>query len=225
MVTPNVAPDWVVEHPPPTRRRLVHGMHDDETPANGGHSEELAAAFERHRSRLRAMVERRLDPRLAARICAEDVLQEAFLIAQRKWSSAGVPAEADEYVRLYWIVRDTFIEMCRREMRAIRDVRRGIPLPEDSSVDLAERLIASDTPPSSAAARSERRQRIRQALAQLKDTDREILWMKHYDELTFRETAIVLGLKENAATLRYYRALDRLKRALVQDNICSESDV
>ncbi|MBI3469374.1 MAG: sigma-70 family RNA polymerase sigma factor [Planctomycetes bacterium] len=197
----------------------------DPPPTADSDADRLASLFETHRQRLRAMVQRRLDPRLAARICADDVLQEAFFLAQRKWLARGPGSAAGEFVWLYGIARDKLIEMCRREMREIRDVRRGIPLPEDSSVDLAERLIGSDTPPSSAAARSERRERIREALAQLKDTDREILWMKHYDELTFREAATVLGLKEDAATLRYFRALERLKRALVQDNIRSESDV
>jgi RNA polymerase sigma-70 factor, ECF subfamily len=199
--------------------------HDPSAASDSGHPGDLATIFQRHRGRLGEMVKRRLDPRLAPRICEEDVLQEAFIAARRKWSSAAFPVEADEFIRLYWIVRDTFIEMCRRELREMRDVRRGIPLPEDSSVDLAERLIGSDTPPSSAAARSERRDRIRQALSQLKETDREILWMKHYDELTFRQAAAVLELQESAVTLRYYRALERLKQALIEDNICSDSDV
>jgi RNA polymerase sigma-70 factor (ECF subfamily) len=200
--------------------RSVRRMPSAEPPSAGDKNpEQLARLFEAHRARLCEIVQRRLDPRVAARICADDVLQEAFFLAQRKWLARGPSSAAGEFVWLYGIVRDTLIEMCRREIREIRDVRRGIPLPEDSSVDLAERLVGSDTPPSSAAARSERRERIRQALAELKETDREILWMKHYDELTFREAAAVLGLKEEAATLRYYRALQRLKRALVRDNI------
>jgi len=78
-------------------------------------------------------------------------------------------------------------------------------------VQLGLGLVATDTSPSEARARDELRERMRQTLELLGDRDREILWMRHYDELTFGEAASVLGIKESAATLRYVRALKRLK--------------
>jgi RNA polymerase sigma-70 factor (ECF subfamily) len=72
-------------------------------------------------------------------------------------------------------------------------------------------LVAAGTSPSEAIVRDELRQCMQQALNRLKDGDREILWMRHYDQLAFPEAAQVLGITENAATVRYVRALRRLK--------------
>jgi len=79
------------------------------------------------------------------------------------------------------------------------------------SVQLAFSLISPGTTPSAAAAQHEVQQRIRQALDLLGPRDQEILWMRHYDDLTFKEAAAVVGIKESAANLRYVRALRRLK--------------
>ena len=49
------------------------------------------------------------------------------------------------------------------------------------------------------------------ALRRLRDADREVLWMRHYDELAFADIAAVNGISENTATVRYVRALRRLK--------------
>ena len=83
-------------------------------------------------------------------------------------------------------------------------------------------LVASGTSPSKAVARAELRERMRQTLDLLKQADREILWMRHYDQLSFPEAAQILGLSESAATLRYVRAVKRLKK-LWQDLYPDES--
>jgi RNA polymerase sigma-70 factor, ECF subfamily len=72
-------------------------------------------------------------------------------------------------------------------------------------------LISPGASPSSAAARGELQQRVRQAVEMLAEKDREVLAMRHFDELTFREIAQLLGLQEQAVTMRYVRALRRLK--------------
>src|SRR5260370_20937081 len=106
---------------------------------------------------------------------------------------------------------DCLIEAWRRETRDRRDPDREMPWPERSSVQLALSLMSPGTTPSAAAARQEVRQRVRQALDLLGPRHREILWMRHYDDLTFKEPAAVLSIKESAANLRYVRALRRLK--------------
>jgi RNA polymerase sigma-70 factor (ECF subfamily) len=115
------------------------------------------------------------------------------------------------YAWLYRIVMDCLIEAWRRETRARRDPDREMPWPERSSVQLALSLMSPGTTPSAAAARQEVQQRVRQTLQMLGPRDQEILWMRHYDDLTFKEAAAVLGIKESAANLRYVRALRRLK--------------
>ncbi len=172
---------------------------------------ELARLLEEHRPRLSAMVQRRLDPSLAPRISAEDILSDAYLLARQKWNSFDHKNGMTAYAWLYRVVMDCLIEAWRRENRICRSPDREMPWPERSSVQLALSLMSPGTSPSSAAARNEVQERIRQALDMLGPRDKEILWMRHFDELSFQEAAAVLGIKESAANLRYVRALRRLK--------------
>jgi RNA polymerase sigma-70 factor, ECF subfamily len=95
---------------------------------------------------------------------------------------------------------------------AARDARREMPWPDQSSVQLGLGLVGSASSPSEAAMHAEQAERVRQALALLKEMDREILWLRHNDDLTFSEAAYVLEITEPAATLRYWRALKRFKK-------------
>jgi RNA polymerase sigma-70 factor (ECF subfamily) len=172
---------------------------------------ELSQLLEEYRPKLLAVVQRRLDPALARRISPEDILSEAFLQARRRWPTFKEQDGTTPYAWLYRIVMDCLIEAWRRETRARRNPDREMPWPERSSVQLALSLMSPGTTPSAAAARQEIQQRVRQALDLLGPRDQEILWMRHYDDLTFKEAAAVLGIKESAANLRYVRALRRLK--------------
>lgn len=174
---------------------------------------ELTRAFEACRSRLRAMLERRIDPVLGPRLDADDLLHEAFLRARRRWGRAGGPGPGDPYPWLYGLARDCLFEAWRRETRPGRDPRRELPWPERSSVQLGLSLVGTATSPSQALVRAELRDRVRRAIEQLRPADREILWMRHFDELSFRDAAAVLGIHEDAAMQRYSRALRRLRAA------------
>jgi RNA polymerase sigma-70 factor (ECF subfamily) len=139
-------------------------------------------------------------------------MNNAFLTASRKW--AGYQANRSTltpYVWLYCIVRDTLSEAADRHFkREMRSLDREQALPDDLAIELGLGLIHSATSPSEAAAREELRERMRHALAALKEQDREILWMRHFDQLSSREAADVLGIKQPAAEARYARALIRL---------------
>jgi RNA polymerase sigma-70 factor (ECF subfamily) len=172
----------------------------------------LEKLLEEHRPKLLDMVRRRLDPALNGRIEPDVVLNEAFFRAQRRWGRRKEQATFSAYAWLYRIVLDCLIEAWRRETRGRRDPRREMPWPSASSVQLGLGLVSPGTSPSEAAVRAELQQRMQQALEMLSNTDREILWMRHYDQLTFGEAAQVLGIEESAATLRYVRALKRLKK-------------
>jgi RNA polymerase sigma-70 factor (ECF subfamily) len=171
----------------------------------------LGRVLDEHRPRLVAAVRRRLDPALATRIDPEEVVHEAFLVARRRWPGYREAEAVSAYAWLYRLARDCLIEAWRRETRGRRDVHRDLPWPEASSVQLGLGLLSPGTSPSAAAAREELRERMRQALDLLRESDREILWMRHYDDLTFPEAAMVLGITENTAAVRYVRALRRLK--------------
>jgi RNA polymerase sigma-70 factor (ECF subfamily) len=173
----------------------------------------LAKLLDEHRPKLLAMLRRRIDPALHARLDPEDVLGDAFVVARRRWHRLG-PSGMTPYAWLYRVVLDCLIEAWRRESRSGRDPRREMPWPERSSAQQALKLIGSQTSPSEALAREELRASIQHALAQLRPVDREILWMRHFDQLPFREAAMVLEISENTAMQRYVRALRRLKELL-----------
>jgi len=86
-----------------------------------------------------------------------------------------------------------------------------MPWPEQTSVQLGLGLVQGGTSPSEAVVRSELRERVRTVMACLSPQDQEVLWMRHSDQLSFADAATVLGITENAATVRYARALRRLK--------------
>src|SRR5437899_2102335 len=114
----------------------------------------LGKLLEEHRPRLRAMLQRRIDPALAARIDADDILSEAFLLARRKWAGFS-EAGMTPYAWLYRIALDCLIEAWRRETRGRRHPDREMPWPDRSSVQLGLNLIGTGTTPSKAAARNE----------------------------------------------------------------------
>jgi RNA polymerase sigma-70 factor, ECF subfamily len=171
----------------------------------------LTRLYEEHRPRLLAMLERRIDPALAVRLDADDVLGEVYLEARRRWPNFRNRVDLPGYVWLYGIARDCLIEAWRKHHRECRSPKREMPWPERSSVQLGLGLIQAQAGPGTAAEQTELARRMDEALGQLRDGDREILWMRHYDELAFADIATILGISENTATVRYVRALRRLK--------------
>lgn len=169
----------------------------------------VSRLFQEHRLKLLAMVQRRIDPGLAVRLDPEDVLGEAFLDACRKWPAFD-PAKITPYAWLYGIVRDRLIEEWRRATRACRDLAQAMPLPAATSIQLGLGLVGSVTNPADAAAREEERARVRQVVELLAEPDREILLMRHFDELAYAEIASVLAISVASAEKRYQRALLRL---------------
>jgi RNA polymerase sigma-70 factor (ECF subfamily) len=167
---------------------------------------ELGKMWEEHRPRLLVMLRRRID---TVPIEPEAILSDTFLLARRRWQEYKEHSAMTPYAWLYRLALDCLIEEWRRSNRGVR--AREMPLPEQSSALLVGAVLRSNTSPSSAAAREECRQEMQQILALLKDNDRDILWLRHYDDLKFKEAAVVLGVSENTAVRRYVRALQRLR--------------
>jgi RNA polymerase sigma-70 factor (ECF subfamily) len=189
---------------------------EDLVPAALANMAALGKILNDHRAELLAMLRRRLDHRLARRLDPEDVLSKAFLRAQARWPRCKEEALRQPRAWLYRLVLDCLIEEWRRHRSGCRDVELDLPYPEDSSVQWVEGLVDSGTTPSEAVAREELCQRMATALATLKEADREILWMRNYDRLSYREVASVLDVTEGAATVRYFRALERLREVWQQ---------
>lgn len=180
-------------------------------PSSVGDMATLAQLFEETRPRLLVMLRRRIDPGMNSRIDADDLLHDTFIEARRRWPRFRDHPEMTGYAWLFRIAKDCLIEAWRRHHRACRSPDREIPWPEQSSVQLGFGLIQAQSSPSAAVRHDELREQMKQTLQLLKTADRDVLWMRHYDELSFAEIGTVLDVTENAATVRYVRALRRLK--------------
>jgi RNA polymerase sigma-70 factor (ECF subfamily) len=99
-----------------------------------------------------------------------------------------------------------------------REQPGGFTLPDESALHLAERLVASGTSPSRRLLRDELRQRVRAALERLAPHDREVLVMCYLEGLPFAAIAAILGITENAAKVRHFRALERIRKLMEHDD-------
>ena len=172
---------------------------------------ELGTLVEVHWPRLVQIVRRRLVSSLGLQLDAEEIVNTAFLDARRRWPTYRTDRKVSPFVWLYRIVNDRLIEEWRTATRQKRDIRQNIPWPDRPSVDLGLRLVAPDTSPTQAVVRDEEAALMRQALGLLREQDREVVMLRGYDDLSFREIGELLGVEENTATVRYVRALRRLK--------------
>ena len=183
-------------------------------------AEELAELFARHREQLQLMVHLRLDRRLKARIDASDVLQEAYIDAAGRYAEyRGNPA-MPEFLWLRFLVGQRLMILHRQHLGVkARDAGREVslyhgPLPEAASESLAAQLLGKLTSPSQAAMRAELQVRLQEVLNTMDEIDREVLALRHFEQLSNVEVAQVLGLQPRAASARYIRAIRRLKEIL-----------
>lgn len=177
-----------------------------------GDDSALGPIFASQRDRLLRMVQFRLDPRLVGRIDAEDVLQEAYVDAQKRLSAwRADPRPFHVWLRL--VTQQTMVDIHRRHLGAkMRDAGRDRMAPQSQS--LSGFLVGRMTSPSQAAMREELKVQLEQALQSMEEIDREVLVLRHFEELSNKEVAELLGIGENAASNRYVRALSRLKGLL-----------
>ena len=178
-----------------------------------------AELFMAYRERLKKMVRLRLDRRLQGRLDASDVLQEAFLDIQKKVGELA-DKEIPAYLWMRLVTVERLLILHRQHLGTqMRDAGQEVSLtrggpPAATTNSLANLLLGRLTSPTQAALRAERQQRLQQALNGMDTIDREILALRHFEELSNNETAEVLGLSKTAASNRYIRAVKRLKEIL-----------
>jgi RNA polymerase sigma-70 factor (ECF subfamily) len=176
--------------------------------------------FTCYRERLRRMVELRLDRRVQARIDASDVVQEGFVDAVTRLQEYLREPKYPLFLWLRLVVGQRLMKLHRHHLGTqMRDAGLEVSLyrgafPAASSAALAAQLMGHYTSPTQAAIRAERMLRLQEALNRLDVLDREVLSLRHFEELTVEETAQVLDISESAAAKRYIRALKRLKEVL-----------
>lgn len=182
-----------------------------------------------HREAVRRMIALRIDPAIAARLDASDVVQDVLLEASKRLDTYLSNPAMPFHLWLRHIARDHIIDAHRRHHQAQRrGVDRERPLvpaafADRSSLELAGQLLDQELTPASAAIQQEMQRRLHAAVAALDDDDREVILMRHFEQMPNQEVAAVLGLTEAAASMRHLRALRKL-RTLLQPGSAGASD-
>jgi len=190
--------------------------------ANG--EEALAELFSQFEPRLDRMIRFRLDQRLWGRVDPADVLQEAYLEAAARLKSYLAQPNVPPFVWIRSMTEQTLINVHRRHLGAkIRDARVEVSMHRKqsgpaTSFCLAARLVGNLTSPSQVAMREEMIDQLRSAFDTMDPIDREVLALRHFEELSNNEVAEILGLQKAAASNRYVRALKRLKVVMSKVN-------
>ncbi len=183
-----------------------------------GDQQALATLYAHHRDRLRRMVQLRLDRRLAGRVSPSDVLQEAYIDAVKRVDFYFEKPDQSFFGWLRLVVGQRLADVHREHLAQKRDAGQEVPIyrgaPGADSACLAASLLGSGTSPSHAAARTESFGRLEAALKQMDPLDREVLALRHFEEVSNAEAAEILGIQQAAASKRYVRALARLKQIL-----------
>ena len=185
--------------------------------AQSGDEGALAILVERHRDRLERMVGLRMDRRLQGRVDPADVVQDAYLVVRGKFPRYSADPRLPFFLWLRLEVGQKLVDLHRFHLGTqMRDAGQEVSLhrgalPQVTSLSLAEHLLGKMTTASQAAMRVELKLRVQEALNSMDPNDREVLLLRHFEELSNAEAAQVLGIKPSAAVNRYVRALKRLK--------------
>ena len=195
--------------------------------AKEGSEEAIGKLLDRHRDALRRMVQMRLDRKIQRRVDVSDIVQDVLFEANRRLSKYLQEPKMPFHLWLRHMARDRIIDAHRRHrVSAKRSVDREKPLMSPANVDrstmeIAAQLCDPAITPAAAATMHELARRFEAAIDELEERDREVLLMRHFEHLTNQEVAQALSLTEPAASMRYLRALRRL-RALIAETMPQE---
>jgi RNA polymerase sigma-70 factor (ECF subfamily) len=176
----------------------------------------LDELFTRYRPRLKRMLKLRLDPRVLGRVDPSALLQEAYLDTGLRLADYVRQPELPFFLWLRQLAGQRLEQAHRQHLGADAagaghevSLYRGA-LPGAPAVALAAQLLGKAADPGESAARAALKLRIQEALNGMDPLDREVLALRHFEQLSNAETALVLGLSESATCNRFVRALERL---------------
>lgn len=176
--------------------------------------------LERHRDPLRRMIELRMDQKIKQRVDASDIVQEVMIEANRRLQKYLENPIMPFHLWIRQMARDRIIDAHRRhrgsEKRSV-DREKAMVAPgamDRSTIELAAQLCDAEMTPAEAATMKELQQRFQNAIEELDENDREIVIMRHVEQLTNQDVAAALGLSEPAASMRYLRAIRKLRTLL-----------
>lgn len=185
---------------------------------HAGDRHAFAAEFDRHRMRLKQMIQFRLDHRLRRRVDASDVLQEVYVDAHQRLRHFLSRENYSFFIWLRHLTEQRLVDVHRQHLAAgKRDVRQEFSLHQKASAtsaSIARHIVAHMASPSQQVMERELMTRIEAGLRSLEQLDQEVLALRHFEELRNGEVAAVLGISEAAASNRYVRALGRLREVL-----------
>ena len=193
---------------------------DDARAGKPGAVDDLLGEF---REPLRRVIGMRLDPAVARRVDASDIVQDVLIEANQRLTDYLKKPDMPFHLWLRHLAQDRIIDTHRRHRLAQRrsvDREQPIARPawaDESSASLVAQLIDTERTPTSEAIQHELQCRLSTAIDQLSDDDRDIVLMRHHEALSNQEVARALGLTEAAASMRYLRALRRLRGVLVPE--------
>jgi RNA polymerase sigma-70 factor (ECF subfamily) len=185
--------------------------------ARGGEEAAQEALLIQHRERLRRMVAVRLDPRISARVDPSDVVQEALAVAAELLPDYLREQPIPFYPWLRRLAWERLVKLHRQHIGTKkRSVAREVmhTLPDDSVDALALLVVGDNSSPSKHAVRKELQNRVRVALDELGERDREVLILRYLEQLTASEIAAIMGSTPGAIKVRHLRALERLRHLL-----------
>ncbi|MFO1063411.1 MAG: sigma-70 family RNA polymerase sigma factor [Pirellulales bacterium] len=185
-----------------------------------GDAEAVDRLLARHRDSLHRMIQLRLDQRIKQRVDVSDVVQEVLVEANRRLQDYLRNPSMAFHLWIRQIAKDRLIDAHRRHrVSAKRSIDREQPMVvhgavDQSSIRIAAQLCDPQMTPAEAATRREMAAHVESAIGRLNDVDRDIILMRHYEQLNNGEIAAALGLTEPAASMRYLRAIRRLREML-----------
>lgn len=187
-----------------------------ENSVNDREEKGIATIFSKFRPQLERVVEFRMDSRVRSRIDANDVLQETFIDVKARYRSFIESPGVSLFVWFRQLTLQVLIEFQRRHFRQKRTVQKEVRLnvpqvdQSDTSQLIARELVGHLTSPSQAAIKAEELEQLNKALESMSETDREILALRHFEQLSNNEVAEIIGIKPAAASNRYVRAITKL---------------
>ena len=196
----------------------------DSTPNDENHSQVWEQLISEHRDKLRRMVEFRMSPRLRGRVDASDVIQETFIEAARVIENSMQNTDIPVHVWLRRLANQKMIQAHRKHLGAAcrdagREQQKGQAEAMASSYSIARYLVGNFTSPSNAAIRDEKRRLLEVALDQMDPLDREVLTLRHFEQLSGPESAEILGVSHDVVKKRYVRALEKLQRIMANSGV------
>lgn len=181
----------------------------------------LAEAWQEHKTRIAHLMSTRVPPALLRRFSVEDLVQEAYLACGRRLEYLQLRPEVPVYVKLRRVALQTLTDLERRHLGAgKRDAMKEADLAADDgeTMDAWAQFADSISSPRTHLERLERQALTRRVLAELPAADREILELRHFEELSNAECAAILEVTQKAASIRYVRALKRFRDLLLQED-------